>query len=484
MKKINIITLFTILLFSFSCVKDQEKLFPQDPDTRLSEVLDTYQKELQESTYGWIMTIETKVGGVYRLWIAFTDSYRVEMLCDMDATWNTNTVTSKLVSQSTYRLRAIQTPVLVFDTYNYLHLMADPQGTNSSYGDINGGVNGVGLASDFEFTIDSLKNGKFFLTGRYNKVKAFMSKASMKEEISIKQGALKSVHIKLSNYLADVKFPVLDIDNKLYDVKLGGRSSQVSFMNNDAVESVSVGSYLDLSDYSHDNISNSLFLIDPLKINNLVINSFLFDGEDYFVQIGSNKYYIKDNKKPSIPLNLGYNRDYTQLTIDDSRLQGSMSESFFNNIYLESRQKLFTNGRRHMQYAYIDFIMHPITFQPIMQLSIRYNNTSGSVFIARWRYKYVINEDKTITFLEREQTGSSNERLQEQYLKSFVDYFCELEYESYSTSSWNNTIISNTIPKTFKIDWIQNNTQGSIDMLGAFIPINDKNNYCVGILAK
>jgi DNA mismatch repair ATPase MutS len=172
------------------------------------------------------------------------------------------------------------------------------------------------------------------------------------------------------------------------------------------------------------------------------------------------------------------------MTIDDSQLVGSMSEYFLNEVYLDSREKLKTNGGRYMQYAYIDFIKHPTTYEPVMQLSIRYNNSAGSVYIARWRYRYELNDDNTITFFEREQTGSSNERLREQYLKSFVDYFCELEYQSYSTSSWNNTIISNTIPKTFKIDWAQNNTLGSIDMLGALIPINDKNNYCVGILAK
>ena len=86
------------------------------------------------------------------------------------------------------------------------------------------------------------------------------------------------------------------------------------------------------------------------------------------------------------------------------------------------------------------------------------------------------------SFTDRNQTGVSNERINEPYLKKIVDYFCTIEYQKYDSSNWNNSIKSNIIPHTFRVDWAPNNTPGLTGDIGAFYPVEDEGLYLVGKL--
>lgn len=478
------ILILIILLFSSSCVKDNNDLFEKSPDERLSEKISEYNNILTEAPNGWIMTIETKVDGVYRLWVKFKADNRVDMLCDMDATWATKDATSSIIKESSYKIKAMQYPTLIFDTYNYIHLMADPQGTNSSYGNINGGVNGTGLASDFEFALGDYANNIITLKGRYNSVNASLEKATVAQETAIKQGGLKAVHTKLNSYFSTVKYPVLEVNGVKVDIVVGNRTSTFSYLSQDKMVTQSCSSYPDLSSLTDAKVSSNIHFVTPIEVNGVKLSGFTFDKDGYFFNDGKSNKYIYDNKKPSIPLRFGYNLDYSSMRIDDSKLVGTLVNPFLKDVYLASRTGLYGNGKREMQYANIAFQLHPISGEPVMVFTIRYNNTAGSNYTATWRYKYRIESNGNITFYEREQTGSSNERGQEPYLRPLVDYFCKLTYSTYSTSSWESSVISATAPVTFKVDWGENNTPGSSDIIGSLIPINDMDNFCSGILSK
>jgi hypothetical protein len=64
----------------------------------------------------------------------------------------------------------LQQPSLIFDTYSYLHLLADPDPN------VNGGRVGAGLSSDFEFYVDSTVADTMKLVGRFNGSKAILTK--------------------------------------------------------------------------------------------------------------------------------------------------------------------------------------------------------------------------------------------------------------------------------------------------------------------
>ena len=79
-----------------------------------------YGSALTGSATGWNATIKTGTGGIFHFHFRFNESNRVFMYADI------NLETATTAKESSYRLKALQTPALIFDTYSYLHILADP----------------------------------------------------------------------------------------------------------------------------------------------------------------------------------------------------------------------------------------------------------------------------------------------------------------------------------------------------------------------
>src|SRR5574344_561527 len=101
-----------------ACDFKEDRIFDQTPDERLAAVLNEYSTAMESAHDGWLMQIATKVDGGYQLYMSFNDRDRVVMLCDMDATFATQVAMSSVLRESSYKLKALQVPSLIFDTYN------------------------------------------------------------------------------------------------------------------------------------------------------------------------------------------------------------------------------------------------------------------------------------------------------------------------------------------------------------------------------
>lgn len=167
MKKIAAYILPLVLLIT-ACGKD-EAVFNQTPDERINKTLSDYQSALVSSPTGWKAVITPGSGGIFHFYFRFNNENRVFMFSDFD------TATSKHQKESSYRLKALQQPTLIFDTYSYLHLLSDPDAT------VNGGDYGAGLYSDFEFSLDGLYTDSIILTGKMNKTRLKLERASQQE---------------------------------------------------------------------------------------------------------------------------------------------------------------------------------------------------------------------------------------------------------------------------------------------------------------
>ena len=189
---------FSLLLFVglWSC-KSEDTVFEQTADERINAALDGYQKQLTDSQFGWKGVIYPGAGGVYSFYFKFNAQNRVVMYSDFD---KESAVTAK---ESSYRLKALQNPSLVFDTYSYLHVLADPDGA------VNGGQYGEGLKSDFEFSFkaDSLNTGTITLIGTKNRSRLVLTKATQEESVAYAAGGLgKSLLFSnIGNYLTYFK---------------------------------------------------------------------------------------------------------------------------------------------------------------------------------------------------------------------------------------------------------------------------------------
>jgi hypothetical protein len=152
-----------------SCRRDDDHIFDKSPDDRINETLKTYQSALTSSATGWNADLVTGNGGHYRFYFLFNDSNRVQMYGDFDSS------TASSIKESSYRLKALQQPSLIFDTYSHLHILADPDAS------VNGGFYGTGLKSDFEFRIDTVTADSIKLTGRMNGSTLRLKKATSQD---------------------------------------------------------------------------------------------------------------------------------------------------------------------------------------------------------------------------------------------------------------------------------------------------------------
>jgi hypothetical protein len=166
MKKIIYILLLTVIFIA--CKKDKGA-FDKSADDRINEQLTSYQSIITGAANGWTATLVTRLGNTYSFYFRFNESNRVVMYSDFDST------TAGVQRESSYRLKSLQQPCLLFDTYSYVHLLADPDAS------VNGGYYGGGLLSDFEFSIDTCTIDSIKLTGRFNGSSAILRKASTQD---------------------------------------------------------------------------------------------------------------------------------------------------------------------------------------------------------------------------------------------------------------------------------------------------------------
>jgi len=260
MKRVSILSLFIVLVFS-ACQKDKT-LFEQSPDARLNAALDKYEKALTGASSGWKATLRNSRGDVYNFHLRFNNANRVFMFADI------NSEAASTEKESSYRLKAMQTPALIFDTYSYMHILADPDGS------VNGGSNGVGLASDFEFAIDSLVADSILLTGRRYGTKLKLVKAVQQDLDAWQNGGwLKVLSLenisKIQNY-----FKRMNIGGKEYEVRVNVGNKTITFIWIDGTGTPQ--QFTTTYNYS----ATGIVLSTPFNTGNEVINQIGIDGWD------------------------------------------------------------------------------------------------------------------------------------------------------------------------------------------------------------
>ncbi|GEP94026.1 DUF4302 domain-containing protein [Chitinophaga cymbidii] len=168
--KRTLLYILAVITTLSACRKDDDPIFDKSPDQRINETLAAYQAALAGSQYGWNGELITADSVVYHFHFSFNDANRVQMFADIDST------TAGVRKESSFRLKALQQPALLFDTYSYIHILADPDGS------VNGGAYGEGLNSDFEFSLDTLTAESIRLTGRFKGSKMTLTKATQQDE--------------------------------------------------------------------------------------------------------------------------------------------------------------------------------------------------------------------------------------------------------------------------------------------------------------
>ena len=245
-----------------SCRKDDDNAFDKSPDERLNETLATYQKALSSSQYGWNANLITGDGSSYRFYFSFTDSNRVQMYSDFDST------TATVIKESSYRLKALQQPSLIFDTYSYIHILSDPDAS------VNGGTTGSGFKSDFEFRIDTATADSIILTGRFNGSKLSLQKAAQADRSVWANKQVTNGVVNFKNYWKFLRyFRRLTYNGTGYELQFDSTIKRVtvSWTSGSTTQSVSRGYYFWANGvYFSDPVVNGSATIPGFSITNFI----------------------------------------------------------------------------------------------------------------------------------------------------------------------------------------------------------------------
>ncbi|KQS33433.1 DUF4302 domain-containing protein [Dyadobacter sp. Leaf189] len=290
----------------FSCENSDDTLFEESADTRLNAALASYQKKLVEAPYGWNAVIYLAGGGSYGFYFKFNDQNRVVMYSDFSA------ASAATAKESSYRLKAMQTPSLIFDTYSYLHVLADPDE------EVNGGTRGEGLQSDFEFSIfpDSLGEDRVAFVGRKNQSRLVLTKATQAQAAAFTNGDLAKA--LLFNNIAKYQayFKRIIVGNVTYEVtpNLKARTIKLTWLDGSTPKNFTTGYYFS---------GGNLVFLNPLVNGSQTINGFNnFSWTESTVQLKFNAGNVATTVQSAIkPLavDLAASRRWWQEPIESGR---------------------------------------------------------------------------------------------------------------------------------------------------------------------
>lgn len=325
---INVIrklSILSLLVLVFGCKKENDRVFEEEPSERQAKVIDKLYTMLTTSENGWKVTIYPKGGKGFRHWMKLKSNDRVEMVSDFNVT------SATVPKESTFRISALQTPTLIFDTYNYIHLPYDPTASISG-----GTTNGTGLLSDIEFfpgagLVDSLLKdlpvSKTTLIGKYNGNYTIFEKATAAEEAAYKAGGLDKTRNNIATFISTTpKFLYVELEGTQkiqFNYAATTKTISLSYEKDNGV--VTEGP----ATFAH--TLNSLKLSKALKYNNISFDEIFYDEATKVLYIlnGSNRIVVKGTSAPILPLHyfLG-STGYMNIVAPDATTYAGWSPDF------------------------------------------------------------------------------------------------------------------------------------------------------------
>jgi len=323
MKKIFLYSLLSFALFT-GCKKEEVLIDGQRPEERITEAVTKYTNALTGNITGWKAFLYPEGGGGYSFYLNFNKENKVTMYADLDY----NPAAESM--ESTYKVKAFQNPTLSFDTYSYMHILADPNPNTF------GGVAGWGVYSDFEFTFDKQSGDSIMLTGKLLKSKLILVKATAAEQKSYNEKGLLSSIEKSVDY----------IDNADYLYMLLGDQTQVqtsldyvnkiftlTWDNNGEVATTSTGFAFTLT---------GIVLKEPIFYKNKKITELTWDPVKgvFFTMVDGVRVEVQNSITPILPLHLVLGVNYSRITTPNATTYPGWGSDFITRRALANQRSL------------------------------------------------------------------------------------------------------------------------------------------------
>lgn len=385
-----------VLCVAFGCTKKSDELFPETVDQRLQKTLTAYRTAMVQAP-GWKLFVYPQglqgegieVGGL-TYYLRFPDSNRVNMVSDFMLNM------AATPKESGYRIRADQRPTLVFDTYSYMHVAADPdpQVSNSPTG-----TGGFGWGTDFEFEFKTAEPGDTLqLVGVFNKSEAIMLPVSQEEIDAAFNGQLAHIYQSTRDFNASAPFlyfPGSDNANIEVSFNLYLYRINFNFLSDNAIVTISVP-------FSH--TTYGLHFKNPVSVGGYTFQDMYWDDalDLYYIETGSGRVNITSTTSPIIPFNQVLGRSVTSINVPTTPLPGQSPD--FRVVYDQIKANLI-NSPYTLELAEMQFVFDAASGQAALLIFVE---QSGATFVLQYIYAYSINASNIINFTRVGTNGNAD----------------------------------------------------------------------------
>ncbi|WP_212005188.1 DUF4302 domain-containing protein [Chitinophaga sp. HK235] len=293
--------LFVISVLVTGCSRsDVDLTFNQTPDERMSEQQQKFKQMLIQAEYGWKITNTTLLKGNFGFYMDFDFEGKKDRVCMVS---DINATSSAVVQVSAYRVKLVNAPILSFETYNYIHLLSDPDPG------VSGGVVGQGFKGDNEFEFVRATPDSMFLVGRKFRTEMVLVKANKQEqEAYLNGGYLASINA-VKAVFASNKVSLFDYDGVTYQIIPNNSARRVEIMslvNKELKRSSGIFSYS----------VNGMEVAGRVQIGNTSVTRILLQGDKLFVQTKSGeKIEVRSSETALLPLNQMIGLSYVGLNL-------------------------------------------------------------------------------------------------------------------------------------------------------------------------
>ena len=385
MKRFLIYIVFSFALFS-GCKKDDDQLIDgKKPEERIIEALTKYQDQLIASPYGWKAYLYTAGGSGFSFYLTFDKDNRVKMVGDLSPETTTD------LFESSYKLKASQAPALLFDTYSYLHIIADPDNA------VFGGVPAWGYYSDFEFDFDKQSGDTLKLDGKLLGSKLLLIKATQPEQSAYTNGDL------LPSILNTLAFT--ESSENLYLTFGDGIKIQTGFNVSSKVASMSwddKGTFTSSSPFAF--TLTGIVLQNPLIYKDKQITDFTYDATKklLYTTVGGTRFDVLVSSTPILPLHSLIGLNYSAIVVPNATSYPGWSADFVNRR--AAAQAAMLAGPYRLRFDQIAITFNTSTQSMNFTVDI-YQGTSR--FTAPFPYTYTKTVDGVYKFTAGAPTGNA-----------------------------------------------------------------------------
>ena len=367
----------------FSCDKEYDRVFPSTAEVRLQKALDEYNAQLQDAPYGWKASLITGTGIEYFYYLDFAAEGRVNMLSDFNAS------TAGTVQSATWELKALQTATLSFPTYSYIHLPADPKG------EVNGGFDGEGRLSDFEFAFARATPDSILLDGLQRGSHMTLVHATAEEQELVLKGRIKDI---LAYGLSGDGLQLTLSGDRTITFVLNANEKKLTaqYISDD-------GTKVEVTPLSYSVSMEGILLNTPIHAYGQTIQELLWDatGKRYYVEIGGTSIPVTLNPdlyffRPTIPIQDVLGADYFAVLVPPGSVNKPWKgqSPLFTELYQAANAELQTwEVPIELYDMFVAFDINTNTMYLVVRVV-----QSNTLFTAQYNYHYMLSGEGVYTF--------------------------------------------------------------------------------------